>query len=228
MGVKWFLLLACLVSVGNATNAANQLVECMDRLHKVSTSTTTVELTKLFNGCEDAMDYYSKSGIRKDSIWPIWSSLCDNLKNKAINEVEQHLQLYTEHLLNTFLDKKTSHVVIQGLKSLRYIYKTYNHGKVEIQLIQRTVGRFATTNLLFNPATTKATEWAATIGYYSNHVGIVADVAEYGLGLAGYESQGRVVGAVGNTVSGAMTGFSIAGPPGAAIGAGLGLLMWWN
>lgn len=59
-----------------------------------------------------------------------------------------------------------------------------------------------------------------------NIIGIVADVAQVGLELAGYEKAGKAVGLSGNVASGALTGFALAGPAGAAVGAVLGAGLW--
>ena len=87
--------------------------------------------------------------------------------------------------------------VAQGLHCLK-IYKAIKYGKVEQEVLKRTLERNALTDLL-SPTGTKG---ALNMGTYS-------------------------VGAAGNRVSGAMLGFSVGGPPGSAIGAGLRLLMWW-
>lgn len=60
----------------------------------------------------------------------------------------------------------------------------------------------------------------------ANPVGVVADVAQAGLELAGQEEAGKVVGIGGNIISGVMMGGAIGGPPGAVIGAGFGFALW--
>ena len=57
-------------------------------------------------------------------------------------------------------------------------------------------------------------------------VGLVADLAQAGLEYYGYEKTGKTVGASGNIASGALFGATIGGPPGAAIGALGGFLVW--
>ena len=63
-------------------------------------------------------------------------------------------------------------------------------------------------------------------GQYSIPVAIAADFIQFGLEILGYEGQGKTAGAVGTTISGAMAGLSLAGPPGGAIGAGIGFFAW--
>ncbi|XP_019850736.1 PREDICTED: uncharacterized protein LOC109581234 [Amphimedon queenslandica] len=57
-------------------------------------------------------------------------------------------------------------------------------------------------------------------------IGLAADVAQAGLEYHGYEKEGKVVGATGNVASGALLGGVVAGPPGIAIGALGGFLIW--
>ena len=60
----------------------------------------------------------------------------------------------------------------------------------------------------------------------ANPLGLVADVTQMGLELTGHETAGKVVGATGQMVSGAMTGFVLGGPIGAGIGAAAGYGLW--
>ena len=57
-------------------------------------------------------------------------------------------------------------------------------------------------------------------------VGIGADVAQAGLEYMGYEDAGKTVGAGGNVLSGALIGATVGGPPGAAVGALGGFVIW--
>ena len=57
-------------------------------------------------------------------------------------------------------------------------------------------------------------------------MGVVADLAQSGLQMAGYEETGKAVDAMGNIFSGVMTGFSIGGPAGAVVGGAAGLGLW--
>lgn len=66
----------------------------------------------------------------------------------------------------------------------------------------------------------------AILGSALNPIGIVADLAQLGLEMAGYKKEGRAVGAVGNAVGGAVAGFFIAGPVGAVVGAAAGYGTW--
>ena len=59
-----------------------------------------------------------------------------------------------------------------------------------------------------------------------NPVGIVADLTQEGLEMAGYKKEGKIVGKVGNIGSGALVGFMAGGPFGAAIGALTGAVIW--
>lgn len=59
-----------------------------------------------------------------------------------------------------------------------------------------------------------------------NIVGIVADVAQVGLEVADHEKAGKAVGLTGNVASGALTGFALEGPAGAAVGAIVGAGLW--
>ena len=55
---------------------------------------------------------------------------------------------------------------------------------------------------------------------------IVVDVAQAGLELLGYKKYGKIVGSGGNVISGAVTGFAVAGPPGVVLGAAGGFIIW--
>ena len=59
----------------------------------------------------------------------------------------------------------------------------------------------------------------------ANPVGIVADIAQASLEHMGMEEVGKKVGMTGNIAAGAMLG-SVGGPPGAAVGALGGFLVW--
>ena len=57
-------------------------------------------------------------------------------------------------------------------------------------------------------------------------VGIGADVAQAVLEYNGYEDAGKTVGAGGNMLAGVLIGGTVAGPPGAAVGALGGFVIW--
>ena len=60
----------------------------------------------------------------------------------------------------------------------------------------------------------------------TNPAGIIVDVTQAGLELAGYKKEGKAVGLLGNLGTGACTGFMVAGPVGATIGACASLGTW--
>lgn len=66
---------------------------------------------------------------------------------------------------------------------------------------------------------------AKSLAKVTNPMAIVADVAQAGLEMAGHKEAGKAVGASGNIAAGAILG-SVAGPPGAAVGAMAGLGVW--
>lgn len=57
-------------------------------------------------------------------------------------------------------------------------------------------------------------------------VGLSADVAQFVLEYYDYRMAGKIVGVVGNTVSGAMAGFALGGAPGMLVGGVMGLGLW--
>ena len=59
-----------------------------------------------------------------------------------------------------------------------------------------------------------------------NPVGIAADFTQEGLEMTGYKNAGKTVGSVGNISSGAVAGFLVGGPLGAAVGALTGAVLW--
>ena len=211
---------------GSSNNdAANQLVACIRGIQIIPGS--TVEILHLGIECTDAFWYYAYSNIDLgDETKSLARAIFNDFQNNCIKEVLlEKIKSFAESLRDS-LDDDTREKVDEGLRNLEDIYKIYKaimYGKVKQEVLQRTLERIALTGLL-SPTGTK---WALSMGKYSVPVGIFADVAEFGLGKFGYEKEGKAVGATGNTVSGAMLGFSVGGPPGAAIGGGLGLLMWW-
>jgi len=60
----------------------------------------------------------------------------------------------------------------------------------------------------------------------TNPAGLVADVTQTGMELAGYEKAGKTVGMLGNIGTGAVSGAMIAGPVGLTVGALAGFLTW--
>lgn len=60
----------------------------------------------------------------------------------------------------------------------------------------------------------------------TNPVGSVSDISQSGLEVAGYKKTGKAVGAIGNVISGAMTGFACGGPYGAVAGGIAGFAVW--
>ena len=55
---------------------------------------------------------------------------------------------------------------------------------------------------------------------------LAADAAQFGLEVYGHETAGMAVGASGNIIMGAVAAFSVAGPPGIAVGAVVGGGIW--
>lgn len=72
----------------------------------------------------------------------------------------------------------------------------------------------------------KASIHASKLLKAASLVGLSADVAQFVLEYYGYRMAGKIVGAVGNTVSGAMAGFALGGAPGMLVGGVLGLGSW--
>lgn len=70
-----------------------------------------------------------------------------------------------------------------------------------------------------------AAQGAKSLAKMTNPIAFGADVAQAGLEIAGYKEAGKAVGASGNIAAGAILG-SVAGPPGAAVGAAAGLGVW--
>ena len=66
---------------------------------------------------------------------------------------------------------------------------------------------------------------AKSLAKATNPIAIGADITQAGLEMAGYKEAGKAVGASGNIAAGAILG-SVAGPPGAAVGAVAGLGVW--
>ena len=67
---------------------------------------------------------------------------------------------------------------------------------------------------------------ATAVASLATPVGLVADGLQLTLETFGYEKAGKAVGASGNVASGAMTGFVLGGPFGAAIGGVAGYAVW--
>lgn len=71
-----------------------------------------------------------------------------------------------------------------------------------------------------------AKQGAKTAVKAANVIGVAADITQAGLEYCGYENAGKKVGMTGNIASGAIFGATVGGPPGAAIGAFGGFLIW--
>lgn len=84
---------------------------------------------------------------------------------------------------------------------------------------------------LYSRATTTQVVKAVTISSTrclkaASPIGIVSDIVQLGLETNGHKNAGKVVGASGNMISGAMMGFALGGPVGAGIGLAAGLGVW--
>ena len=207
---------------------AHYLIGCMDAVYQLRYSPSPHQLQATLEYCEDAVGGYSThKGIPiPQEIKSILRAAYQYLEHNSITAVKEHIYEFLERVMKNYLDEETHNTIHRYIDQTGHAYKLYKilqGSRIQDRLIMRT----ATIGLFYNPVTTKATKKLANWAKYGNYVGIAADAAEFGLGMMGYKSEGKVVGAVGNTASGAMTGFSVAGPPGAAIGAGVGLLMWW-
>ena len=96
-------------------------------------------------------------------------------------------------------------------------------GKQAAQLAtKQLVKQVATTGV--KQAAVQTVKEAIKMG--ANPIGITADFAQAVLELAGYNMEGKIVGAIGNVASSAMAGFTIGGPAGAVVGAAAGLAFW--
>ncbi|XP_019860753.1 PREDICTED: uncharacterized protein LOC109589072 isoform X1 [Amphimedon queenslandica] len=113
--------------------------------------------------------------------------------------------------------RATKHVVTQGTKRL----VTQGSKKVVAQGGKRLASQG--TKQVVTQGVKQGIKSAATA---ATGVGLVADLAQAGLEYYGYEKEGKAVGATGNLASGALFGAAIAGPPGAAIGALGGFMIW--
>ena len=67
---------------------------------------------------------------------------------------------------------------------------------------------------------------AAMAGLKANPIGVVADVAQAGLEVAGYEKAAKPVGGAGNVIGGAIMGAVVGGPVGAAVGGAVAGGIW--
>ena len=214
-----FLLAGATAAYGLSNHeAADQMLACMRGIHIDSTvEILHVEILHLGIECTDVFGYYAYSNDLGDEIKSLARAIFKDFQ-KNLKTFEKIMKF--AKMLRDSLHDDTKEKVAEGLRYLKEIYKIYKAGKVK----RRTLERIVLTGLL-SPTGTKSA--LSSMGKYSAPVGFFADVAEFCLVDMGYEKEGKAVGAAGNTVSGAMLGFSMGGPPGAAIGGGLGLLMWW-
>ena len=67
---------------------------------------------------------------------------------------------------------------------------------------------------------------ASKLMKFSGPVSLGADIAQYGLEFAGFKKTGKAIDVAGNIARGALLVGSIAGPPGAAVGALGGFIFW--
>ena len=231
----WLLVVVLsMLSVYGATGRsasydADKVIRCIDGAFQLRYSPSPHQLEATLEHCEDAVRGYSThKGITiPQEIKFLRTAVYQHLEHKSITAVKERIYEFLERVMKNYLDEETRNTIHQLIDKTGHAYKLYKEILQGSRIQNRFIMRTATIGLLHNPVTTKATKKLANWAKYGNYVGIAADAAEFGLGMMGYKSEGKVVGAVGNTASGAMTGFSVAGPPGAAIGAGVGLLMWW-
>ena len=215
------LMLSVCVAAGSSSSTnddAGNLVKCVDRLFHLRDSPTISTLQY----CQAAIrGYSSHKGI------PV-SQEVESLLEAAYQHLGHSAEVYIYELLRRKIIDHFDDYLDEETRNKLHQFDWTEHAYTLLQRIRERIQKPALMGILDNLVTTKATKNMAKWAKYANYVGIAADAAEFGLGMMGYESEGKTVGAVGNTASAAMTGFSMAGPPGAAIGAGVGLLMWWR
>jgi len=223
------VLLSLYVTTGSSwsDHKAQNLVSCLHGVSQLLDSPTVDQLESALEYCEDAFYDYTDDGVSlSQKIKYFLGAVHRHFEHRLINEAKEYLYDCLDQIINGILDEdkiNELHNFMDKTGRAYAIFQQILHGRIKDRFIKRT----AIIGLLYNPVTTSATKRVINWAKYGNYVGIAADAAEFGLGMMGCESQGKVVGAVGNTASGAMTGFSVAGPPGAAIGAGVGLLLWY-
>ena len=222
------LMLSLHVAAGSSSSTngdAGNLVRCVDGLFQLRDSPIIFQLETL-KCCEAAIrGYSSHNGIPvSQEMESLLEAAYQHLKHKLINSAKVYIYKLLRRKIIEYFDDFGD----EETRNKFHQFDWTEHAYTLLQRIRERIQKPALMGILDNLVTTKATKNMAKLAKYANYVSIAADAAEFGLGKMGYESEGKTVGAVGNTVSAAMTGFSVAGPPGAAIGAGIGLLMWWR
>lgn len=103
--------------------------------------------------------------------------------------------------------------------------------KIAVKSAARWAAEFGTKSAV-RVAAKKGTKMVAAQGVKGlakaaiHPVGIAADIAQAGLEATGHENAGKTVGVGGNITAGALMGFAVGGPAGAAIGSLGGFLIW--
>ncbi len=194
-------------------NGAEKLMKCA--MDIITSASADVLLTRdCLDGIQYAMNDMSMSDKMRELASAIYQEINNGNKKIALNLFDEFMK---------YLCENSGGNLGPWVKPVCEIYDLYHteiDSKARQFFILSIIGTASST--LAKPAT----EWALAMGRYAVPVGIMADVGEYGLTKLGYEQEGQTVGAVGNTVSGAMLGFSTLGPPGAAIGSILGYGTW--
>ena len=227
---KAFALVLIVLANGSfsaaASSGVDSVISCVTELcyQYVSTSKSVDEL---FQKCSDALVHIpdlQHSGIQdwiKAAKEEFKVRLRNHRKGAAKELVEQIVVPWIENM---------KHKVIEN--SSKKVREQYDAGFEETYTLFRPLKKY-TLYLLMGivsqeKTATKAVTSAVKIQQYSAFIGLGAEVAEYGITKMGYEKEGKIVGAIGNTISLAMTGFTVLGPGGAVAGAGLGLYLKWS
>jgi len=221
VGLSLCIIAAAATATPDDDEDASKLLQCMcmDGLTQFPDSSTTSRVHNLLFHCVDAMTGYAThhdlSLIKEVSSFV--TAALSQLKYKMFKKYK-FLKTFLMDSLRKDSQKKLAEDLFGILKQGYQLHLIMTQGT---RLIDKITMRIA--SKFFKPAIKGAIDGAK----YGNYVGIAADTAEFLLEEMGYKSEAKVVGRVGNMASGAMIGFSMGGPLGAAIGAGVMLLMKW-
>jgi len=235
------LVLSLYVTAGSSrsTDDAQNLVSCLDKAAQLSDSPTVDQLESALKYCENVLHGYSthKRVPLSKEIKSLRDAANLHSRDKVSNKARKYFYDFLERVINDLLDEETKNKLPYIMDKKGRAYILYQMISQRTMIKDRFIMRTSTTGSPYNRVTnlatkkpkvtkkSKATKKPANWAKYGNRMIVADDAAEFGPDKTVYESPGKVVGAVGNTASGAMTGFLVAGFLVAAIGAGLGLLL---
>ena len=145
-------------------------------------------------------------------VYPAWKEIVRNAITQGIAVGLQLLQNTKSAIIEFCRENpKLSEAIVR--------FGTKTVGRVAADFVAKEIVKVATRAVV-------KTTGKTVVKVSLNPDGIAADFTQEGLEMAGYKNAEKTVGSVGNISSGAVAGFLVGGPLGAAVGALTGAVLW--